>query len=128
NALDGALDKFDFAMEFLKKYWRVVVISGAAMAVVGVASIQLLPPLAKAEFEIFLRDDQTKTVAQQYFASRDIEYFVAAEKNFLNLDLVRESMRDMELPTPGGAVLATSKALEFKKAGASIYQGAYSHS
>lgn len=126
NSLDKILDILGWASAFVKRYWRLLLISGVIFAALGAASIRVAPPVSTAEFEILLRADQTKTTAR-YYASRDVEYFIAAEKNFLHESLVSKTMRDMELPTPEGLVRSYARSLTFEKAGPSMYAGSFSH-
>lgn len=126
NPLDSALDKLELALSFLRGNWKIVLACSLIFGAIGAASLRFAPPVTTAEFEIFLRQEQTQK-GTRYFATRDVEYFASAEQNFTNLELVRETMEDMKMSTGGNAVLGTSKALAFARAKGRMFLGSYTH-
>jgi hypothetical protein len=125
-ALDNFLDKLDLSIVFLRRYWRHILATSLLSAGLGAATMIIKPPVSTAEFEILLRADETVSTAH-HFATRSIDYFASAEKNFSNKALVRQTMKDLDLPTPEAAVRGTALGLTFKTAGVNIYRGSYSH-
>ncbi len=126
NGLDQALDLLGLALGFLKRYWKLILATALVFAGIGAATMKLLPPRATAEFEIFLRQDQTKSAAQ-YFASRNVEYFTSAEKNFLNVELVRETMRSLGKPVSNEEARGIAGNLDLERGGQSTFIGRFRH-
>ncbi len=126
SALDDILDKLALVRTLSREYWKVLVLSGLVLGVLGAGTIRLKPPKAIAEFEIALKVERTES-ARMHFATRGVDYFASAEKNFKNVDLVRETMEDMKLSAPLKAVKGTARDLNFVKSGLSSYRGSYRH-
>lgn len=124
NPLDDVLDKLELATEFLKQYWKLIVIAAAAGAVAGALSPAIKPPLAKAEFEILLRDEKAQG-STNYFATQSVDYFAAAERNFSNHALVGQTLKNMGLPINANIVSGTALGLSFQKEGLNVYRGSY---
>lgn len=125
NPIDKILDLIELSIRFVRANWGFILGFAVAFALLGAWTIRVAPPMSTAAFEIFLRTDQTKTAAQ-YYASREVEYFFAAEKNFVNEDLVRKTLEDVGRSAGPGLVRSTSLGLSFQKQGPGIYRGEYS--
>lgn len=116
NALDNALDKLELIVGFLKRYWPALaagtLIGNLAGAGVGIAR----PPVAHAEFEIYLRQEATPDPTRPQnpnIGMQGGEFFAFAERKFLNTELVLKTLEEVGMPANKGLAGAIAARLDF---------------
>jgi len=126
NPLDMALDYLDIGIGLLKSYGWILLASMVVCGAAGVGSLKLAPPKAQAHFEIMLRQEQTENTAS-HFATRAVDFFTSAEKNFGTAELIKETLKDLGKPTDMKTVIKNGKNLTLEKADVSSYKGKFVH-
>ncbi len=126
NGVDLALEYFDIALGLLKRYKWYLIVGAALCALAGVGTMWIWPPKATASAEIMLRQESIANTATP-FASRTVDYFAFAEKNFVHVDLVAQTVKDMGLPESGTEVRNAADGLDFESLGGGVFKGSFTH-
>lgn len=126
GGLDMALDYAAIGLKFIKSYRWLILGTILGFAAVGAGTMKLMPPKSTAEFEVMLRQDQIESTTH-HFATRGIEYFASAEKNFTNSDIVGQTLKELDQPHDDRSVKLAEKGLEFAKIAPGMYRGSFKH-
>ena len=125
NGLDVALERLSMGWSILRRYWKLLAVGLFIGAALGGASIVVRPPKAVAEFRIFLKHQGQENVHGR-FAVVDAEYFRFAIENFTSPELVRETMKALDMPTePANQVLITRSNVVLTIENPGVYKGQY---
>ncbi len=130
SGLDEALDKLELLMGFVRRYWLVLCLSSVVLGLGGAFTAIVRPPPAVAEFLIYLRQERAPDPDRpaRNFGMHGGEFFAFAERNFTNGDLVRKTLKDMDLSPSSGDVDATAKGLGFAQIDREgTFRGFFSH-
>lgn len=121
NPLDAALDKLELAWGFLRRYWRPIALSTVIGGTLGVSLGLLGAPMSVAQFEIYLRQDATpdptrpQRTRPQDLAIQGGEFFTFAERKFVELPLIQETLKELNLPANKAAAADVGARLTFSQ-------------
>jgi polysaccharide export outer membrane protein len=117
------------ALDFLQQHAHLLVFCTVMGAMLGAASLLVLPPARKALCEVTLHPEiKVNPVDPDVRRSpASAQFFVDAERAFMADELIRSTLIQMGFKDPDdGFVLDIRKRLKFEKAGAQAYLGSMS--
>ncbi len=115
SALDGALDKLEQLFGFIRRYWILLVVGTVVGALGGAGFGMTRPPMAFADFEIYLRQEATPDPSRpsgQDFGIQGGEFFAFAEKKFTDPNLVSRTLEALNVPVNRHIAGATAARLK----------------
>jgi pSer/pThr/pTyr-binding forkhead associated (FHA) protein/uncharacterized protein involved in exopolysaccharide biosynthesis len=98
------------ANDYAKRYGLFVALMTAVGLSAGSAHALLRPPLGSAFFEITLsREAKANPVEEE----QSVQYFVAAEKSFTSVPLIKETLKRLGMEPTDGVALSIQQSLTF---------------
>jgi pSer/pThr/pTyr-binding forkhead associated (FHA) protein len=136
--LDEQVDKVLAIVRKVRPYLPLVASMAALLALLGVATVIVSPPLAEASFTISLTPQAKENpVVEHNQQSNYFQFFVAAESNFVSSALIETTLKSIGISEPTEAqISAAEKQLSFTNlapgsaiggGGPATYRGVYMH-
>lgn len=114
-SLDEQVDKLLVVLRVMRRYVPLVASMGAFLALVGVGTVVIAPPLAEATFTMTLTPQASDNpVGDRNQQTNYFQFFAGAEGYFVSPALVETTLKTIGIAEPQDAqVTATAKLLSF---------------
>lgn len=122
---DEQIDKFLNLVKIVRRNWVPLFAATALCALVGNASVFVSPPPSEASFSMRLTPSVSQN-AMERSEQAHLEFYAAAQQNFMSPPLVERTMMSLGQPKPDQERLtATLGSLKFEGVSRQIYVGSY---
>jgi uncharacterized protein involved in exopolysaccharide biosynthesis len=129
-SIDERVEQVSRLLQRLKRHVPLVSTVAAIGALLAIASVAIIPPLAEAMFTIALRPQASDNPLERNGQNSEDSYsfFLSAESNFGAKKIVAESLRKQGVAKPSdGLIESVQRRLSFKSIALSTYAGSYKH-